>query len=99
MTNWKKNMAAELDFAQEADNLQLMHDALLDSNIECIVPQLIFPESMQRKRVLVMSRIYGYKVTDKLAIAVHNIHKTALVTQIAHCCAYQMLQRGVFNGR
>ncbi|RYH23149.1 hypothetical protein EON65_18200 [archaeon] len=99
MRNWQNNMASELDFIQEASNLKLMHDALLDSKLNCIIPQLIFPQSIQRKRVLVMSRIYGYKVTDKLAIAVHNIHKTSLVTQIAHCCAYQMLQKGVFNGR
>eukprot|EP01031_Cornospumella_fuschlensis_P030123 gene30122-36389_t len=69
MRNWKKNMVAELDFTQEASNLQLMHDALLDSQLECIVPQLVFPQSMQTSRVLVMSRIFGYKVTDKLAIA------------------------------
>lgn len=73
-----------------------MYGVMKSAPLDCVVPQVVPGFTMSK--VLIMSRINGYKVTDKLALAVHSINRQALVIQIAHCCAFQLFNRGIFNG-
>eukprot|EP01038_Epipyxis_sp_PR26KG_P009431 gene9431-12707_t len=95
LTVWNKTMNDELDFFVEANNLNEIHSVMSKSSTGAIVPIPIM--QFVTKKVLVMVQLFGYKVTDKLALTLHNIDRSALVTRIAHCCAWQLLVAGVFN--
>ena len=67
------------------------------SQIDVLVPEVI--PTLTCKKVLTMTRLNGYKVNDKLALALLDIDKFALLSRITHCLARQMLVDGVLNGK
>lgn len=96
MRNWDLTMRGELDYRQEAENLLEMKDIMGKSGLGAATP---FPvPGLASQRVLVMTRLFGYKVTDKSALILHNVDREALLCRLAHCSAYQLLVAGVFNG-
>jgi len=95
LEGWKKTMDDELDFRIEAQNMTEMGQITRDSKIEAVLPVAV--TTLVSQKVLVMTRLYGFKVKDLLALRLYGVDKAALVTRIAHCCAHQLLVKGVFN--
>eukprot|EP01034_Spumella_vulgaris_P023848 gene23848-30123_t len=95
LRGWQQTMHDELDFRQEAANLREMAGIMRDARLGSITPLPVC--RMASRRVLVMTRLHGFKVTDKLVLDMHAVDKQALLVRIAHSCAWQLLVAGVFN--
>mmetsp|Transcript_30354 Transcript_30354/g.30851 ORF Transcript_30354/g.30851 Transcript_30354/m.30851 type:complete len:510 (+) Transcript_30354:135-1664(+) len=95
LRGWKKTMQDELDFRVEARNLLQVGNSLRATSLDAEVPEPI--EGLISRTVLVMTRLEGFKVTDKLALNILSVDRRALVCRIAHCCAKQLLVDGLFN--
>jgi predicted unusual protein kinase regulating ubiquinone biosynthesis (AarF/ABC1/UbiB family) len=90
-----------------------MNNVMSGSQIPSVLPQPV--TSLNSGKILVMTRLYGYKVfiflgtvfyflpkvfqvKDLVALKLFGVDKNALLIRIAHCCAYQLLVKGFFNG-
>lgn len=96
LESWEKTLVDELDFHCEGSNLREMHGIMTqEAKLGCVtpfpIPGLIF------KRVMVMTTLFGYKITDKVALSLLEIDRGALLHRIAHAVAYQLLVAGLFN--
>lgn len=96
LESWKRTMHDELNFIQEATNLVDVADGLSKGRIPVMMPQPI--RGLCSSRVMVMTRLHGFKVTEKVALRACKIDKHALVNRIAHSLGYQLLVMGIFNG-
>ncbi len=73
-----------------------MAKIMQESHIGSVTPLPV--KGMACERVLVMTRLHGFKITDKTALAAHRVDRAALLIKITHSCAWQLLVAGVFNG-
>jgi predicted unusual protein kinase regulating ubiquinone biosynthesis (AarF/ABC1/UbiB family) len=96
LESWKRTMHEELNFMQEATNLVDVADGLVKGGIPVLMPQPI--RGLCAERVMVMTRLHGFKVTEHLALQACSIDKYSLVNRIAHSAAHQLLVIGIFNG-
>lgn len=68
-----------------------------DSQLGVITPYPI--NGLVTKKLLVMTCLHGYKITDRLALSIYEINREALLIRIAHALSYQLLVSGTLNGK
>ncbi|KAJ1441058.1 hypothetical protein B484DRAFT_390923 [Ochromonadaceae sp. CCMP2298] len=72
-----------------------MGSIMAASSMGAVVPMPL--PGLVSREVLGMTRLFGHKVTDRVALQVHGVDRGALLLRLAHCCAWQLLVAGVFN--
>ena len=91
----RQNLLLELDFRHEAKQMTEIGELLKGSGLLVEVPVPV--SGFVTRRILVTTKLQGFKLHDVFALNLHSIDKTALIVQIAHCFAYQILVIGVVN--
>lgn len=92
MRQWQASFDDELNFIAEANNMMEISQGLEKAPVDVIVPVPI--RGLCSKRVLVMTRLRGFKVTDKLSLNACGVDRPALLRRIAHATAHQLLVLG-----
>jgi aarF domain-containing kinase len=89
-------LSPEIDFTNEAKNMDTVHANLKRASIACIIPHSI--EQYVSSKVLVMNYIDGFKITNTAELDRFQIDRTALLTQVCVMYAQQIYIDGFFNG-
>jgi len=97
MEEWSKGVNRELDFCNEAENLDRVYKAMLKSAQNVEIPKLI-PHLVSEK-VVVMTFCQGWKVTEWEQLSkLPPEEREKLMESICKAFAYQMHVDGLFNG-
>ncbi|KAJ1541512.1 hypothetical protein HK405_010596, partial [Cladochytrium tenue] len=102
---WSREVPKELDFINECRNMVEIEKAIDDHNakfagvpalhIDCGFPRAI--DSLCSERVMVMTYIDGFKLTDKDGMAVSGVNLQSVVLNIIKAYAFQIYVIGFWN--
>jgi ubiquinone biosynthesis protein len=90
----RKSLIAELDYRQEARNLETLNDNLRDFE-HIIVPRPV--NDYTTSRVLTMEYVAGRKITAVSPLALMEIDRARLADELSHAYLKQMLVDGFFH--
>lgn len=94
LRQFRRSLAAELDYTREARNLLRMRDLTADYDLLC-VPEPI--PTHTSSRVLTMSRIEGRKVTDLGPLGIMDIEARPIVEQLFRAYLKMILDEGFLH--
>jgi len=92
---YTKEVTKELDFRQEARNMQEVKQHLQEQDIRAIVPGTI--DELVTEKVLVMDYCKGYPIRDTASLDKYNVDRRLLLERVCQSWAAQMHLLGVFN--
>lgn len=101
---WAKEVPKELDFLQEASNMQCVEknispfykfpnkDMSIDVHFADVIPDMV------TQKVLVMSYIDGFKIDNKECLDQYGIDRSDILQHITRAYAHQIFVDGFFSG-
>jgi CubicO group peptidase (beta-lactamase class C family)/tRNA A-37 threonylcarbamoyl transferase component Bud32 len=96
MDEWLAAVKNELDFRHEGRNLVRMKQAMKESGLDVLIPDVV-PE-FTSKKVVVMSFCEGVKVTEPKLLTMDASIREAFMHTVCESFAYQMHIEGLFHG-
>lgn len=97
LDEWSKETLKELDFRHEHENMQRVIQNFKNAKMtDVLIPTPI--SNMITQRVLVMTFMEGFKVTDTEQLDKYGIDRMALLRKIVQAYGQQIYLDGFFNG-
>lgn len=97
LDEWSKETLKELDFRHECRNLLRVIDNFQKAgNTDVLFPHPI--TSMVSERVMVMTFMKGFKITDTAKLDEYGVDRLALLRKVTQAYAQQIYTDGFFNG-
>jgi predicted unusual protein kinase regulating ubiquinone biosynthesis (AarF/ABC1/UbiB family) len=93
LTAWNNEMVKELDFTNEAGNMDYLHSQICKEDKDVIIPTAV----LATKRVLLMNWVEGFKITDDDLLRLNNIDRGAILDKIVRVFCRQLFVLGFFN--